>query len=164
MPVASVLDVVESVEDIAGRMAELQTIIEDPELTDEDALTLRAGLDGVRSDSRTLLRELDATPEEDLLLVEDGATLIALWRWRRETRGGLVDLLEQTRTVQDLAAEYVAGAKRKVITSRQGDTLQRIAQRELGDWREWPRLLAANPGISAGALPSGTQLVIPDPR
>lgn len=164
MPIASVLEVVESVEDIATRMAELQAIVEDPDVTDEDALTLRAGLEGVRGDARSLLRELDATPEEDLLLIEDGAVLLALWGWRRETRGALVDLIAETRAVQDLAQEFVGGQRRKVVTSKQGDTLQRIAQRELGDWREWPRLLQANPSVSAGALPSGTQLIIPEKR
>lgn len=164
MPIASVLEVVESVESIAARMAELQAIVEDPDVSEEDAISLRAGLEGVRGDARALLRELDATSEEELLLVEDGELLIRLWGWRHDTRSALVDLLAETRVVQDLARDFVAGAKRKVVVSRQGDTLQRIAQRELGDWRAWDRLLLANPGVSPGALPSGTQIVIPDPR
>jgi nucleoid-associated protein YgaU len=159
-----VLDVIADVEDIASRMTELTSIVEDPDVTEEDALSLRAGLEGVRGDARALLRELDATPEEDLLIVEDGAVLLALWQWRHETRHALVDVIGQTRDVQDLAQEFVGGQRRKVVVSRQGDTLQRIAARELGDWREWPRLLTANPSVGVGALPSGTSLIIPEKR
>lgn len=164
MPVSSVSDVVESVEELEARLAQAGAAVANEDLTTEDARTIAASLEGVRGDARAIMKDLDATRDEDLLVVQDGAELIRLWTWHLETRRGLLQLVADARAGQDTASEFVGGQKRKVVVTREGDTLQRIAARELGDWREWMRLLEANPGISPGALPSGTTLLIPEKR
>lgn len=164
MAISSVLDTVSAVETLAVQVDAVLSVASAVEITDADAQALRAGLGGIRADGRALLRALDRTQEEDLAVVDDGTVLITLWRWRRTTRRDVMALLGTARTIQDLAADLVTGDRRKVVVSHEGDTLQRIAARELGDWREWGRLLQANPGVPAGALPSGTTLVIPARR
>ena len=41
------------------------------------------------------------------------------------------------------------------------DSLYRIAERELDDPQQWRRILAANPGLRADALPIGDSIIIP---
>lgn len=132
--------------------------------SDADLQSVIAGLDGARADARDLLIDLALLDEESLALVDDGLVTITLWRWRRSTRSAVVELVGQAKVVQEIADGLLTGERERVVVTRSGDTLQRIAARELGDWREWPRLLAANPSVSAGALPSGTSLVIPQRR
>ena len=163
MPIESVDQVIAATAEIEQRMATAASFVAET-VEDTDALSLAAAVAGVTADSRALLSELDTTAAEDLAPTGDGASVIALWEWRRLTRRSVVLLLGQTRTIADFASDLVAGQRRKVVVTRQGDTLQRIAARELGDWREWPRLLEANPGLSPGQLLSGVSLVIPELR
>lgn len=164
MPYGSVLEVIADIEEIGARFAEVAGVVDPTALTHEDAETLRSGMDGIRTDGAVVLTELDATQEETLVVVDDGALFIETWRWRRGTRRALMQMLGKARAVQDAAQQVIEGMKIRVVVTKQGETLQRIASRELGDWREWPRLLAANPGVSAGEVPSGTTLVIPEKR
>ncbi|MEQ1494498.1 MAG: LysM domain-containing protein [Novosphingobium sp.] len=163
----SALDAVSEVEalqaqfDIAVAAA---TAADGAEISPADALSVVAGLDGVRQDGRAVLADLDTTQEEDILVVQDANVLIQLWLWRRNTRKSMMAALGRCRELSDIAYELVQGKRQKVIVTRQGDTLQRIAARELGDWREWPRILDANPGLAPGDVPSGTSLVIPERR
>lgn len=166
MPYATTAEVLADVEAVHARLTETLGLVQttDDAFTEADAENLRAGLDGVRSDALAILRELDTTDEADLQVIADGAVRIGIWRWRRAVRRALLDLAGQALAAQDVAREIAAGTPEKVVVSREGDTLQRIAARELGSWEEWPRLLAANPGVAVGELPSGTTLVIPERR
>lgn len=163
MPIESTGDVIERVEDLQARLVAAVGVVGDAP-TDADLQAVIAGLDGVRADGRALMTDLGLLDEEGLAHVDDGLVTVVLWRWRRATRSALVALVGQALEVQELAEGMLTGDDERVIVTREGDTLQRIASRELGDWREWPRLLAANPAVSAGALPSGTSLVIPPKR
>ena len=44
---------------------------------------------------------------------------------------------------------------------KSGDMLSRIAQRELGSAKLWPRIMAANPGIDPDRILVGSKLVLP---
>jgi nucleoid-associated protein YgaU len=46
-------------------------------------------------------------------------------------------------------------------TVQKGDTLFKIARDRYGDGKQWTRIAAANPGISANSLRVGAKLVIP---
>ena len=164
MPYTTTAEVIDDVQAVQTRLTETLALVDLTAFTEADAENLRAGLDGVISDGRAVLRELDTTAEADLQVVDDGVVVLGLWRWRRSTRSALLGLVGQARAAQDVALTLAAGTPEKVVVSREGDTLQRIAARELGSWEEWPRLLAANPGVAVGELPSGTTLVIPERR
>lgn len=161
---------IESPRDVTDRFAELyrafvpvaRQITDDPPPAQVD--NIRAVLDGIATDTRALIRDLDGVDELDFALVDDGERTIALWTWRRSTRRALLQFAGGVRAAREVADDLIGGTRQKVIVTRQGETLQRIAQRELGDWRAWPRLLAANPGVEAGELPSGISLVIPTKR
>jgi nucleoid-associated protein YgaU len=161
--IESPTDVVERAAELTGRFtaatAELGTTPADGQVEN-----LRSVLDGVVTDVRDLVRDLDLVDELDFLLVDEGARTIQVWAWRRTARRALVLFGGQARAAKAIADELTTGQKRRVIVTREGETLQRIAQRELGDWREWPRILAANPTLDPGALSSGVSLVIPEKR
>lgn len=162
MPIESVDDVSDSVDDIQIRVTAAAAYSEIEIISSDTARNIQATMEGVTGDGLALVRDLDTTNEEDLLVVQDGAATIELWRWRRTVRREVMGLLGTARQIGDLVDGLVEGAPAKVIVTRYGDTLQRIAARELGGWREWPRLLEANPGISPGAIASGTSLIIPE--
>ena len=122
--------------------------------------SLRAALTGYRADIDAIRADLDATDVEDFLLYDDGAVLIRLWAWERAVRNALIVLAPKVRAAETVAVRLVAGSTREVYVSKSGDTLQSIAAKFLGNWREWPKIADAN-GITAGALASGTRLVIP---
>lgn len=164
MPVESIRDVVEDVEAIGERLTSVLELAETPGMTHETAQSIVASLEGIKADARTTITDLDSTQDEDLLIVEDGAILLRLWNWHRDVRRYLLGVIGKADDAQDVADEYVGGQDQKVVFSKQGDTLQRIAARELGSWNEWPRLLQANPGVSVGNLPPGTPLIIPEKR
>ena len=54
----------------------------------------------------------------------------------------------------------IANRERRYVIQKD-DSLYRIAERELGDPQQWRRILAANPGLKADALPIGDSIVIP---
>lgn len=129
--------------------------------TVEQVQGLRTELAALQADLRAVRRDLDAVDASTFLLVEDGARTIALWTWQHRTRLVLVQVAAGVLELRRQAARYTEGDSRKVVVAKQGETLQIIAAREMGDWRAWPDLLAANPGVSIGALQGGTVLVIP---
>lgn len=46
-------------------------------------------------------------------------------------------------------------------TVKKGDTLFRIAHDRYGDGKQWPRIAAANPGLSPSTLKVGQRIVVP---
>lgn len=158
---------VAAVDDLAERFRATSALVEGmlgavPRADQLEAV--RGALAGYEVEIRALLRDLDPHDEiADWLLVEEGARTIAMWRWRRQTRSALVAVWGRVHATAAVAGE-LRGTRDRVVVVRDGDTWQSIAQRELGGWREWPRLLEANPGLSAGALTSGTSIVVPNLR
>jgi nucleoid-associated protein YgaU len=132
--------------------------------TELDYRYLGSELRGLEQDVRNLRRDLDATSVADQLIHTDGAKVILLWRWERGLRHDLVRVAAKLRGMIEVTAILERGAEHQVYVVRSGDTLQKIAQATLGDWREWPRLLTANPGLEPGEVASGTLLTIPKPR
>lgn len=154
-------EVIDRTAEIRDRLAALEVA---PQPNAAQLENIEAGLEGLEAEVRDLVRDLDRIDELDFAVVADGQRTIGLWRWRRGVRAALVGLWLRVRAAGDVARELAGGQRRRVIVSREGDTLQTIAARELGDWRDWPRLLAANPTLTPGALASGTTLVVPEKR
>lgn len=132
--------------------------------TDAQLRHLGAELHGLEQRVRALRKTLDTTNVADETVYADGAVVIALWKWERALRRDLVRFQGGLRTMIELTETLERGDESQVYVSRSGQTLQGIAQETLGDWREWPRLLTANPGLEPGELPSGTVLTIPKTR
>ncbi len=125
---------------------------------------LEATLTGIADGVRGLRADMDPVRVEDETIYEDGANTIALWRWERGLRHAMTKFELSVRDALEITSHIDRGQDEQVYVSRSGDTLQRIAQSTLGDWREWPRLLEANPDLGPGNLPSGTVLTIPKKR
>lgn len=132
--------------------------------TSRDLLQLQAATTGERADVYDLRQELDGAAVADGLAVATGENTLAIWLWERDTRHHLVALDGSLRRCGEVVDLLVSGRTRKQHIVRSGETLQQIAAVELGDWREWPRLLEANPGVAPGALASGLVLTIPEKR
>lgn len=157
-------DVGELVDGVRASLGLAETALLAGTSTSRDLLGLQATLVGYQEDCAAFRADLDATDVTELLVVETGDRVITLWLAERGLRRGLVTLSGKLRESQELVDQLVSGRRRLTHVVRSGDTLQRIAARYLGSWQEWPRLLDANPTISAGSLPSGTVLVIPEKR
>lgn len=163
-----IADVIADVKDFGVRVEQVAALVQ--EAIDASVVTaaqlesIRATTAGLEADIRSLLRELDRRDELDWLVVETGEKVLALWTWRRSTRSSLLALWRIAHQLAVMSRELTGGTRQKVVVVREGETWQSIAARELGAWGEWPRLLAANPTLSPGALASGTSLVIPEKR
>lgn len=135
-------------------------------------LPTRQNLSGLAEGLSALIAEMEGTAadlqtvdEDSLISVLDGPRQVSIWRWRRLVSFQLAQQLAQVRGVLEGVTELLDGLLIRVVTVKEGDTLQRIARRELGSWRAWPDILAANPAITDPFnLPVGLQLVIPGGR
>lgn len=125
---------------------------------------LEATLTGIGDGVQELRDDLDALRMSEQMVFEDGANLATLWKWERGLRDSLVTFALSVQDALTITTNLERGQDEQVYVSRSGDTLQRIAATTLGDWREWPRLLEANPGLTPGELSSGTVLTIPKAR
>lgn len=114
---------------------------------------LRAQLDSAQQQAaalRTLLGATDFGPGNIPLL---GEAVLATWRWQTRLvslltalNGGLLEASALLKTVRTTPL-------RRVVV-RDGDTLQGIAARELGDFRRWSELASLN-RLSPGQLLPG---------
>lgn len=161
-------ELIEDTADYATRLGEVAAVVKAAvkggEATAAQLEAVRATTSGLEVDIRTTLRELDRCDETDWLVVVDGERTLAIWTWRRASRSALLGLWRLAHQMAEAARELGGGTRQRIVVVRDGETWQSIAARELGSWGEWPRLLAANPALSPGALPSGTTLVVPDKR
>lgn len=161
-------DMVSAAADFSTRIATIAALVGATvaagDATGEQLESLRASAAGLVADIRSTLRELDRHDETDWLVVEDAERFLAIWQWRRESRKALLELWRLAYQLAIAALELGDGLRQKVVIVREGETWQSIAARELGGWQEWPRLLAANPTLTAGALSGGTTLVVPEKR
>ena len=132
--------------------------------TSRDLLQLQSATTGQRADIYDLRQELDGAAVADGLAVPTGENTLAIWLWERDARHNLVTLDGHLRRCGEVVDLLVSGRVRRQHIVRSGETLQQIAAAELGDWREWPRLLEANPSVSPGALAGGLVLTIPEKR
>lgn len=133
--------------------------------TEVEIGTLRAAVAETVGQIRSYRTELDDTASADLLnTVGDASRILAVWSWERDTRQATQDYLVEV-LASDKTAKGLSGrSDRGTYTTRDGETLQSIAQSQLGDWEAWPQILSANPDILPGLIPSGTTLVIPERR
>lgn len=125
---------------------------------------LDTGLRNAHEDLRSVRASLDALVVEDCMVGEHPADLLEAESQARELRRGSLALEARLLESRAVTTEMLAGVALRVVYAQDGDTLQSIAGRELGDWRAWPKLLEANPGLVPGALTPGAQIQIPKPR
>jgi nucleoid-associated protein YgaU len=124
---------------------------------------LRAAIAGHLADIRVLRRELDATDVTSLQVHERGDRAIALWTAERDLRRALILVTTELRAVDELAADIALGLRETLYIVRAGETIQAIAAKKLGDWREYPRILEAN-GLTPADIRAGLALLIPERR
>lgn len=161
----SVLTIATDAAELLGRVVETREAVEDAlsegTYTTRDLRYLQASIAGERTDLRALRRRLDGTDVTLSLAVQTGERIIALWAWERGLRNALLPVEAGLRDTAAAARELERGRALKTYVVRAGDTLQGIAARFLGDWREWTRLLEAN-GLGGTAIIPGMVLTIPE--
>ena len=132
--------------------------------TERELLYLDTGLRNAQQDLRATRALLDPLEVEGVVIGEHPADLLNAELQARELRHSGLVLEAQVLRAREATLELLAGAARRTVFVQAGETLQGIAARELGDWRAWPKLLEANPGLQGGALTPGVQLQIPKTR
>ena len=133
--------------------------------TEVELGTFRAAVAETVGRFRVFRTDLDSTASADLLnTTQDAARLLAVWSWERDTRQAAQDFAVSVLAADSTARSLDGQSDRGTYTTRDGETLQSIAQAELGDFQAWTLILAANPDILPGLIPSGTTLVIPERR
>jgi len=151
--------------DYAAAVALIADDLEQDVQTAQQVEQLRASLTAILEDYRDLRRDMDQTDSVDLLQTTQNASrILQVWIWERETRRGIQDFAGAVVESRGLALQLNTGSDRSTYTVRDGETLQTIAQAELGDFSAWPRILEANPGLLPGALVAGSTLVLPERR
>lgn len=141
----------------------LTTALQTGTQTDRQLQHVIATLAGLLEDLADIRTDLDALDVTDLQLLPDAKDTIILWTWERGVRRELVRLNARIRQVQATASSLVTGQDSQTHVVRSGETLQTIAAKHLGDWREWPRIAALNK-LAPGQPASGTVLTIPPRR
>lgn len=115
---------------------------------------LRAQISLLRSEISTLLAELAATDFSTLAVPADGEGVYSAWRWQTQTTVGLVRTEGALREADTALLSLDAAPELRQILARDGDTLQDLASRELGDMRRWVEIAQIN-SLAAGVRPSG---------
>jgi len=124
-----------------------------------DTTPLRAEGARVAARARALRTQLDALD----LAPAEGEEQLEVCLWDRETRRALLQV-EASGVALSAALRDVepGGYQQRRYVVGQGDTLQSIARKLLGDWQLWTQIVAAN-GLDPGAdLAVGTVLIIPE--
>ncbi len=167
---------IESIEEVQTRVgvltdiyttatAAIQPDLETNTQTAQQLGSLRASMSEAVTGFRSLRKDLDATATGGLVLTQQSAERLSqVWRWERDTRKDLQNFMGTVVETSQVAAGLEGKSDRSTYTTRAGETLQGIAQSELGDFNAWPQILEANPGLLPGVVPSGTTLVIPERR
>lgn len=151
--------------DFAAAVDLIQGDLETDTQTPQQVENLRASMTGILEDYRGIRTDLDNTDTVQLLQTQQNAgRILQMWTWERETRKAVQDFAGGVVETARVARGLNAGSDRSTYTVRAGETLQSIAQAELGDFSAWPRILDANPGLLPGELTSGSVLIIPEKR
>lgn len=159
--VASLPDSLAAVEQIEATLVVLEDLVDVSVIDLSSAPTLLAKVREVESEVADYVVDLTTTDALELAAIVDAANSLALWRWRAAARQSTVRTLRQLRELQSILATFARGVEERLVTVRQGETLQSIAARELGDWREWRRLVERNPGLSPVFIAPGALIVVP---
>jgi hypothetical protein len=125
--------------------------------------SLSTSLSSVRSRISTVRTSLDEAEVGDWEVYDDPAVRLSVLSWERGLRRTLVILARVARELEATVTVLVEGARRRTYVVRSVDSLQSIAGRFLGDWREWPRIAELN-GLDPGPLTAGVVLTLPDKR
>lgn len=150
---------------LLAAQAAIQPDLETDTQTPQQIGNFRATTAQIVIDYRALRADLDFLDSQTLILTQQSADRLSeIWRWERTTRKDLQDFIGTVVESDRAFAQLDGQSDRGTYTTREGETLQSIAQKELGDFSAWPQILEANPGLLPGLLPSGTTLVIPERR
>lgn len=147
--------------DLQTQATVIQEVLRSTTLDSTTAGNIQVSLQEILDEARTLMTNLANLDELTLGSALDGKRTVELWAWRRRTRFELVLFVGEIQALADLTAEFIQGFDERVVVVIEGDTLQGIAARELGDWQEWPRIVDRNPGLTAISLIPGLTLTIP---
>lgn len=168
MAYESIDQVIADVEELVERFDVAATaaapLLADERATRRDYQALQATSTGIRADIRSVRAELDPIDAVDLLDAVDGERVIGAWLWQRQTRLGLSRAAAALVELERQVDQVLEGGHQRTVLVRARETWQSIAQRELGDWRAWRQLLAANPAADPAEPTPGTLLVIPEVR
>lgn len=104
--------------------------------------SLRQSIYIIRDDAAALRARLTGTDYGAAVVPRTGPTVLAAWRWQLETLSSLLRLDAALGRAGALTSS-LNGSTRWVV-AREGDTLQRIAARELHDFRRWTEIAAIN--------------------
>lgn len=161
MAITSIQQAVDTLTELRTSYVEIQDRLSVDLPTRANFANISASLGETLTTARTLRADLQALDENTLISVIDGGRQLAIWSWRRDTSSSVMQFIAQAQAWKEQVDSLLEGLAVSIVTVKDGDTLQDIAARELGDWREWPRLVEANPGLDAEDLVTGTRIVIP---
>lgn len=154
---ADVTEITDAVGDsLAGLLVALQT----GRATTAGVRTSIATMTAAAADLRAVRTTLDATDVEAEQVYDDAAVTLALWGWERGLRWSLASLDARITTGLAVGRELLSGRGETLHTVRLGETMQSIAARYLGDWRQWTTIAAVN-GLDSSPVTVGTVLTIP---
>lgn len=145
---------------VDDELAALLAALQSGQATTAEIRTGIATLTAAAASIRSIRVTLDVTDVEAEQVYSDAAVTLALWDWERSTRWALAGLDRRIRDALGVAVELLAGRGQTMHTLRLGETIQSVAARYLGDWREWTKIAAVN-GLDASPPTVGTVLVIP---
>lgn len=161
MAITTIDGLLTAFENIETRFTTLASAVSAVVLTSDAASTFLLDVRDIATDLNTMLDDLAALDPTALLNIESARNLLAIWTLETTFRSQLMALLFQTSRLESLLTQLVQGVEERLVVVRENETLQSIAARELGDWREWTRIIARNPGLSPVTITSGTTIVIP---
>jgi nucleoid-associated protein YgaU len=168
MTLASLRAVFVAAQDIPASVAEswgsVSTQLQAGTATRAELQHLAADITGILDDIADARADLDAADAADYVRGAHPAELVAVWQAERETRRQLVRMAKALRDLRASVVQIADGRASALYVSRDGDTLQSIAARHLGDWRSYTDILDANPGLTPGPIASGTLVTIPARR
>lgn len=164
MAIETVQDAQDQYTAIEGSYTDALAILRQAPLAPSDAAEGLRALQATLDLTTGLLTDLAAVDETTLIAVDSAPNLIRIWLWRREFRNSVLTFSYDLRRLTEDTEEFVRGYQDRVVFVTEGETLQAIAQRELGDFKAWVDLVARNPGLSPIELEPGTPIVIPTRR
>lgn len=152
--------VTDYIERATAASATLRTAIDAGEISSSDYALFSAEVRELNAIEQSIRDVLDVFRGASNLLFDSPTTLVALWKWEKESRVSLLRTGRQLRDAAEAAREVVKGDVLTTHTVVVGDSLQRLAILYYNDHRAWRTISDAN-GVVPGALTIGAQLIIP---
>jgi phage baseplate assembly protein W len=122
--------------------------------------TARTAIENARADLVDLLGEIDNLRPGHLIAYLQPEAILSATLWRLEARRAALRVIGDADDVLAQLAALLTGGGEVVYVVGEGDTLEDIARRLLGDHRAWVRIAERN-GLSPGQPARGTSLTIP---